>query len=248
MTVEPARVLQAWLGDGGIPETVVALEADGACWRLVLERGVTSDADLVVIAAGFASNGLAPELALGAVRGQASWVAGSSSPTAVLGGAYAIPTADGVMFGATHDRGDTAVDEREADHGRNLEALKALLPRLADSLAAATPRAHVGTRATTKDFMPLAGALRDAGPALLVLTGLGSRGYCLAPLLAEHVAALAVGVPSPLPHALSDLVDPARFARREARVAGPTALKPPASRKQTLLGAFAHVRRGRVGT
>jgi tRNA 5-methylaminomethyl-2-thiouridine biosynthesis bifunctional protein len=52
---------------------------------------------------------------------------------------------------------------------------------------------------------------------LFVLTGLGSRGFTLAPLLAEHVAATALGQPSPLAVGLADTVDPARFDRRARR-------------------------------
>jgi tRNA 5-methylaminomethyl-2-thiouridine biosynthesis bifunctional protein len=52
--------------------------------------------------------------------------------------------------------------------------------------------------------MPVAGAL-DA-PGLFVLGGLGSRGFCTAPLLAEHIAAEALGLPSPLPNSLKHLI------------------------------------------
>jgi tRNA 5-methylaminomethyl-2-thiouridine biosynthesis bifunctional protein len=67
----------------------------------------------------------------------------------------------------------------------------------------------------TPDRLPLAGAA--GGDGVHVLAGFGSRGFAHAPLLAEHVAALALGAPSPLPAALAELVDPARFARRAAR-------------------------------
>jgi tRNA 5-methylaminomethyl-2-thiouridine biosynthesis bifunctional protein len=50
-----------------------------------------------------------------------------------------------------------------------------------------------------------------------VLSGFGARGFTLAPLLAEHVAAMAMGAPSPLPAPVAATVDPARFARRQAR-------------------------------
>jgi tRNA 5-methylaminomethyl-2-thiouridine biosynthesis bifunctional protein len=63
-------------------------------------------------------------------------------------------------------------------------------------------------RATTPDQLPVAGALGDG---LFALTGLGGRGFCLAPLLAEHVVALASNAVSPLPVSLARLVDPARF-------------------------------------
>jgi len=51
---------------------------------------------------------------------------------------------------------------------------------------------------------------------LYILAGLGGRGFALAPLLAEHVAARATGAPSPLPLPLAGKVDPARFAHRRA--------------------------------
>jgi tRNA 5-methylaminomethyl-2-thiouridine biosynthesis bifunctional protein len=53
---------------------------------------------------------------------------------------------------------------------------------------------------------------------LFMLGGLGSRGFCVAPLLAEHVAALATGAPSPLPADLAARVDPSRAARVTALV------------------------------
>jgi tRNA 5-methylaminomethyl-2-thiouridine biosynthesis bifunctional protein len=62
---------------------------------------------------------------------------------------------------------------------------------------------------------PIAGETDQAG--VYVLTGFGSRGFSLAPLLAEHVAALALGAPSPISVAAADLVTPGRFARRAAR-------------------------------
>ena len=52
---------------------------------------------------------------------------------------------------------------------------------------------------------------------LWVLAGFGARGFTLAPLLAEHVAALALGAPSPLPRSQAELVDPGRFAARARR-------------------------------
>ena len=46
-----------------------------------------------------------------------------------------------------------------------------------------------------------------------MLTGLGSRAFSFAPLLAEHVAALVLDRPSPLPAAVARQVDPARLIR-----------------------------------
>ncbi len=218
LVVEPSRILDRWLGDDTAAETVTSIRRGALGWCLALEGGGGEvAADIVVIAAGFASAALVPELRLGAVRGQASLTGGETIERAVLSSGYAMPTRDGVMFGATHDRGDDGLDERERDHARNLATLRGLLPELAARVSGGTLVAHVGTRATTKDFMPLAGMVDPERPELFVLTGLGSRGYCLAPLLAEHVAALAVCAPSPLPLHLAALTDPQRLARREQR-------------------------------
>jgi tRNA 5-methylaminomethyl-2-thiouridine biosynthesis bifunctional protein len=75
--------------------------------------------------------------------------------------------------------------------------------------------AREAVRAATPDHLPLAGA---AGPeaGLHVLAGLGGRGFALAPLLAEHIAAIAAGAPSPLPAPLAAAVHPDRFSRRSA--------------------------------
>jgi tRNA 5-methylaminomethyl-2-thiouridine biosynthesis bifunctional protein len=64
----------------------------------------------------------------------------------------------------------------------------------------------------TPDRLPLAGP--SAADGLFVLTGFGSRGFAFAPLLAEHVAALAMGAPSPLAADAATLVEPGRFTAR----------------------------------
>jgi tRNA 5-methylaminomethyl-2-thiouridine biosynthesis bifunctional protein len=145
------------------------------------------------------------------VRGQASWTAalGPGAPAAAWGG-YVLPTRDGRLFGATHDRGDAGADLRIDDHARNLAILARGLPKLAERLAGAPLEGRAAVRAVTPDRLPLAG---PAGPpGLYALAGFGSRGFAFAPLLAEHVAALALGAPSPLLEPEAALVALARFA------------------------------------
>ncbi len=217
IVVDPRRLLSAWLGDQ--PSRPVAGLSRGAeGWSLESASGAAmATADVVIVAGGYASNTLAPTLKLGAVRGQASWSTVEAAPLATLAGGYILPCAGGAMFGATHDRGDVSTDEREIDHERNLAALGAVLPAMAARLRGSAMKAHTGIRATTTDFLPLAGAVGDDRDGLYVLSGLGSRGFCLAPLLAEHIAAIVSGLPSPLPQTLARLVDPARFTGRLRR-------------------------------
>jgi tRNA 5-methylaminomethyl-2-thiouridine biosynthesis bifunctional protein len=215
LVVEPAAALAAWAGPM-LRGEVARLERHGGAWALLDAAGqVIAEAEAVILAAGFGTVPLAPEIALTPVRGQASFLDTAERPAAVAWGGYVLPTRTGLLFGATHDRGDTGCETRATDHARNLGTLASVRPRLAARLDADRLEGRAATRATTADHLPLAGAA--GAPGVFLLTGFGSRGFSWAPLLAEHVAALAVGAPSPLPRDLAELVDPARFARRAAK-------------------------------
>jgi tRNA 5-methylaminomethyl-2-thiouridine biosynthesis bifunctional protein len=225
MVVRPAAILQAWLGET-TRTRIAALEPSDGAWRLRGEDGeLVAEAEVICVAAAMGSAALAPGLSLTPVRGQSSFAARFAWNQATAFGAYAIPTrdlaGDGVLFGATHDRGETTSEIRPADRDRNLLAVAAVLPSLAARLSRTPLADWSAIRATTTDYLPLAGPAPGCGPGLLVLTGLGSRGFCLAPLLAEHLAAVVMGHPSPLPSPLAELVDPARFAARAARKGRP---------------------------
>jgi tRNA 5-methylaminomethyl-2-thiouridine biosynthesis bifunctional protein len=213
LVIEPAAVLTAWLPTLETARIAGVIPTE-AGWRLQDEAGdIVCEADVVCLAAGAERARLWPEAPIQPVRGQLSWVRGVSGP-AVAWGAYAAPTRDGLSFGATHDRDDTDAGWRADDDRRNREALAARLPALAARLEGAAVEGRASIRATTPDRLPIAG---EVAPGLLALGGLGSRGFTLAPLLAEHLAALALGTPSPLPQALQRVVTPERFARRAQR-------------------------------
>lgn len=212
LSVHPAAALEAWLGGTRrVAAQVDRVEPSPGGWRLVDAAGGTIlEAETVVIAAGWGSAALAAEAPLAPVRGQADWIEGVSTPPVAWGG-YASPTAGGLLFGATHERGETAAEVSGEATEANLRTLAARLPKLASRIAEAGPTGRrAAVRATTPDRLPLAGEL---APGLFALTGLGSRGFCVAPLLAEHLAALATGAPSPLPTALAARVDPKRFVK-----------------------------------
>ncbi len=216
LVIEPQAVLPAWLGP--VAQTkVAALGREGQAWVL---RNAAGDeiltADVVILAAGPASAALWPGLELGAVRGQASWTTSPSPIQAAAWGGYAIPTRNGALFGATHDRDDTTTEVRDTDHLRNRATLAGALPGLASQLEASPLEGRASIRATTADHLPCAGPAAGT-PGLFLLTGFGSRGFSMAPLLAEHVAALALGAPSPLPAIAARLVDPDRFRLRAER-------------------------------
>ena len=210
--VDPAVVLAAWRGEAVAAE-VSRLERTNDGWRLLGADGaLLATADAVALAGGADLAHLWPQAPIRPVRGQTSWTGPMDlSVTPAAFGGYAVPTPDGgVLFGATHDRGETASDLRDADHDRNRAALAKGRPALAASLAGAPLDGRAAVRATTADHLPRAGAVPGAEAGLYVLGGLGGRGFATAPLLAEHVVALMLQAPSPLPRDLAALVDPGR--------------------------------------
>lgn len=204
-----SAVLECWL-EGGTRLTarIARVEPAGVGWRLIDADGATVlEADAVVLAAGWGNAGLTA-LPLSPVRGQADWVEGVTTAPVAWGG-YAVPTAEGLLFGATHERGETTTVVSDAASEKNRATLAGRLPSLAGRIGETGRRAAI--RATTPDRMPVAGAL--PGPeGLYVLGGLGSRGFCHAPLLARQVAALVTGAASPLTVAAAARISPQRFA------------------------------------
>lgn len=213
LVIEPAAILAAWLeGCDLLKAEVARLEPDGGVWRLIgADGGTLLEADAVIIAAGFGAARLLPGLPLQPVRGQASFADGPQSPVPAAWGGYVVPTRTGVLFGATHDRDETDLTVRPEDHARNLALLAQRRPVLAAGLSATSLTGRAGLRAATPDRLPLAGPAPDAPQGLHVLSGLGGRGFVLAPLLAEHLAATVLDAPRPLPRALAATVDPGRF-------------------------------------
>lgn len=230
--VEPSAVLAAWLGEATVvraPVVSLARTPQGG-WRLQDEAGqVVAEAQAVVIAAGAQASGLLPSLSLRPVRGQASTAATPFTGFPAAWGGYAIPTRDGVLFGASHGPGDADDDlrpeEAQANLARLAEGRPALAARVAD-LPPARRGERAAVRATLRDHLPVAGAV-PGSDGLYVLGGLGGRGFALAPLLAEHVAALVAGAPSPLSLDLQAAVSPARRGAQEPPSGGAVPPAPP---------------------
>ena len=210
MAIRPTAVLEAWLAQADrIGATVAGIERGEDGWRVIGPDGATVlKADVVVLAGGWGNAALAPDAALSPVAGQAEVVEGVSGGPLAWGG-YAVPTGEGLLYGATHARGVTEPQPSAEAAERNLAAVATRLPLLAARIAAAgAGRSRTAVRATTPDRLPLAGAMAEG---LFILGGLGSRGFCAAPLLAEHIAAVVMGAPSPLARDLAARVTPSRF-------------------------------------
>ena len=211
-------MLAAWLDGAPLVRGEVArVEREHGLWSCYDRQGRRlAGAEVLAICLGSEAGALLPELDLRSVRGQAEFTAEPVfTGAAAAWGAYAIPTrGGGALFGASHVRGDAGRDIRAGDTTANLATLAEGRPRLAARIRGLLPgqlQARAAVRAATADHLPLAGV---AGENLQVLGGLGGRGFTLAPLLAEHLAALAAGVPSPLPSDLAARLSPMRASRR----------------------------------
>ncbi len=209
LVLEPAVVLSVFAGDAPVAKArVTAVEADGTRWR-VTAGGQSDVYDVVCLTAGFDTGGMTPLPDLLPVRGQVTTSKLRMTGEAAAWGGYVIPTRTGLLFGATHQRGDADAALREADDQANLTSLATVRPALAEAVAAKGVKARAAIRAATPDHMPLSG---QAAPGLFLLTALGGRGFTLAPLLAEQIAAEVAGAPHPLSLDLVRRVDPQRYS------------------------------------
>ena len=206
----PGTVLAALVGDTRvIPHAFHAFE-DGT---VVTATGECFDGyDAVVLACGegvFDLGDYRARYDLRAVRGQVEQVAGGPALASALSwGGYAIPLSDGFVFGATHERDDRGSDVRDADRNRNLASLAVAMPERAAEVAVGPFQSRASVRVMTRDYLPVIGQLEEG---VYALTGLGARGFCLAPLLARALLGQICSLPSPLPRAATRLLRPERL-------------------------------------
>ncbi len=215
-------------------------------WHLKDAAGSTIyAADIVILTAGMASAALYPQarLPLEGRNGQITKVSGVKTPLPIAYGGYLAPTSNGTWIGATHAPGvpGTALKTDPQADEKNLANLQRTLPDLGKMTTAI--KSWAGTRATTPDYLPIAGPLCDAetylhefaayakgmrfgfadapyAPGLFVVAGLASRGFVTGPLLGELIAAQILGTPLPVGRDVADILHPARFFLRKLRREG----------------------------
>lgn len=217
------------------PVTATALRYQDGHWQALGEAGeVLVEAEVCVVAAGTQLDRfvkLDTELEGRAGQISLAQIQGALPGTALAGGPYAAAFHDRLLFGATFDPWDLARPEKPdvtaAGHGRNAEALSSIAPDLAARIDLKSAFGRSSVRVAAKDRLPLAGAASpragEDGPGLFVLGALGSRGFTTANWLAEHVASLACGEPSPLERDVAAAVSARRFALRHQRRQTPQA-------------------------
>ena len=200
-------------------------------WRLHWGDGQYSEVSTLVVATAHHGLDLAQmqHLPLQRVRGQVESVPASvqSQPlqTVLCHKGYVTPAQRGEhAVGASYVRDDASCDYRAAEQCHNRRVLQQALANSewVSSLSyGGNGRASI--RCTTRDRLPIMGLvgepteLQPSPPAstvnnpLFTLTGLGSRGLCTAPLLAEALVCQILGKPVPLSVAQLAAVAPKRF-------------------------------------
>ncbi len=236
--VKPAALVNRWLVDPNITwrgdVQVATLTASDDGWQIRDAAGQTlAQADLVVLAAGYASQALAASAGaappdLQAIRGQVTFGMQKDSdslpPFAVNGHGgliTAITMPDGPMWlmGAGYERDEQVPNLKAQDHAENLKRLQTLLPAVAPALAGQfspqRARGWAGIRCATPNRLPLVGPMAGATttPGLWLCTGMGSRGLSFAALCGELLAAQLHGEPLPIDRNLAELTN--KFARKQ---------------------------------
>jgi tRNA 5-methylaminomethyl-2-thiouridine biosynthesis bifunctional protein len=214
------------------------------------ENQPIADADIAVLALGSGTLDPVSWLSFQYLKGQVSqgMLDAPYGGPALLAESYALGLDNGsLVFGANFDEVERPFDDLHPtakDQERNLAALQTLSPALFERLDEAQITSRVSVRATTPDQMPYVGPLIDiddflqrffayrhgfldpkVGKAqmldnLFVLMGLGSRGFALAPILGEAIAAEALGEPSPLERVAAQAMHPARVLERRLKALG----------------------------
>lgn len=150
---------------------------------------------LTILAAGYGLKKLLKDrnIPLRFSRGQLTWAEAKINKPVTYGG-YALPLKEGLLLGATHQRLDDAdpIALRDADDHKNLEHFKQYTGLKA--LKSDQP-SRASIRVTTADTLPLMDKIYDK---LWLFTGLGSRGFVFAPLLAEAIVSQLCGDPLPI--------------------------------------------------
>lgn len=152
------------------------------------------------IAAGYGIAKLIPEWPMRFSRGQITWVTGASPLNeAISYGGYAIPAGEDVLLGATHDRlvsGNNPYRLQVEDDVKNIAQAKT---HLGLNFTASETPSRASVRVTSQDTLPVIGQINQNQ---YVLTGLGSRGFVFAPLLAEALVSEYFGDPLPVARSL----------------------------------------------
>ncbi len=208
LVIDPIKARNAFIGDLPILKARVSrIEQTEFDVRVMSNGEVVAEGTHVILAlgAGLRQFETHMDLPVRYSRGQLTWAKASVHSPVTFGG-YAIPMGDEALIGATHDRLDARdpYELRTESDTLNVEKYETALgtkPTLSDRVGRASVRANM------PDTLP---RIIRKDDRTHIMTGLGSRGFVFAPLLAEAWVSDLTGEPMPISKQMW-----ARFQARE---------------------------------
>lgn len=218
----------------------LCIEKTSQGWQVLSKDGFIAEASILIIANATDAKDFkqTKHCEMQSVRGQITLLPATEQSkvlkTVICTDGYLSPARHRQhCLGATFSPNDDDTRIRETDHQSNLKMLKSLAPEW-DGYNPQTLQGRAAIRATTSDYLPLAGAILDtaqlkenpprynAPPSslpwldgLYINAGHGAKGLVNAPLCAEIIASLICNEPAPVDCSLLSALDPNRFALRE---------------------------------
>ena len=195
-TIDPKAVITAWTKScTRIVDSAAHLKNQDGLWHVLNSHGETlAVSDNVFVTVGASVLDLAA-LDVRFTRGQICWGPSQTPPKCALTyGGYALAYDGGVLLGATHEHVGAGQNQaiKPKDTQENIEQFFSLSGQ---SISEGDAGARAAIRVTTKNTLPIVASI---APGLNVISGLGSRGMMMAPLLGEALVSAALGEPSPL--------------------------------------------------
>jgi len=199
LTINPKATISEWIqGATRLVADVSELRKSGSNWHVRDGNDdVLAESDIVFVTMGadILQLDTTEKLAVRFTRGQLSWGPYDRRPAVPVNyGGYALKLNGGILLGATNEhvgQGQTSHTIKEDDQ-KNEEDYAQFLGTQTNGQYW---NSRASVRVTTKDTLPISTQISDG---LSVLTGLGSRGFLMAPLLGEALVCDALGEPSPV--------------------------------------------------
>ena len=218
--IDPARLCHYLAGDTPtiFDAEITQISRRDSALILDIKDGRQYAFDVIVLATGASLPDILTLLSIDGVRidvtsGQVSHIPeqpGLANLQAGLSfGGYLTPSHNGFHeLGATFDRSGCG-DFDDAAFAHNRKLLPPALQQLFGHLDSAGGR--ISQRASTPDRNPVMGRLDDG---IYLLGAVGARGFTLAPLLGEYLAAEIAAMPNCLSHHMQATLEPFRFRLR----------------------------------
>lgn len=196
MTIAPKHARAAFLKNcKTIDAHVSDIQKTGAGWQVMNADGQwIAEASHVHVCAGQGVEGLVPAN-VRYTSGQVCWHENIAGPKpGLIYGGYATAYETGMLLGASHNHVEKDFIATANGHER-----ENILKDYEHLTGQVLPRDHwhdrASVRVTTRDTLPISYEFK---PGLWVLSGLGSRGFSLAPLLGEAQVSWVCAEPLPL--------------------------------------------------